>query len=85
MKDPSLTLAQVSSHSVWNDLQKHHPDVAELLTQPIWYFDRKGETSKGQQEWIRTSVFYLETGPNPRVYSKSVTLKLYYTPPKNTS
>jgi hypothetical protein len=62
----------VSSHSVWNDLQKNNPDVAEILTQPIWYFDRKGETSKGQQEWIKTAVFYLETGPNPRVYSKFV-------------
>ncbi|KNG52681.1 taurine catabolism dioxygenase [Stemphylium lycopersici] len=60
----------VSSHQVWNDLQENHPDVAELLTQPIWYFDRKGETSKGQKEWIRTAVFYLETGDNPRVYSK---------------
>ncbi|KAF1920495.1 hypothetical protein BDU57DRAFT_464985 [Ampelomyces quisqualis] len=60
----------VSSHSVWNDLQKNNPDVAEILTQPIWYFDRKGETSKGEQEWIKTSVFYLETGPSPRVYSK---------------
>ncbi|KAH8727238.1 hypothetical protein GQ44DRAFT_612480 [Phaeosphaeriaceae sp. PMI808] len=60
----------VSSHTVWNDLQKNNPDVAKLLTQPIWYFDRKGETSKGQQEWIKTSVFYLETGDNPRVYSK---------------
>jgi len=60
----------VSSHSVWNALQREHPDVAELLTQPIWYFDRKGETSEGQKEWIRTSVFYLETGEEPRVYSK---------------
>ncbi|KAE8857932.1 hypothetical protein PTNB73_09180 [Pyrenophora teres f. teres] len=60
----------VSSHEVWNDLQKYNPDVAELLTQPIWYFDRKGETSKGQKEWIKTAVFYLETGDNPRVYSK---------------
>ena len=51
-------------------LQKEHPDVAKLLTEPIWYFDRKGETSKGQKEWIRTSVFYLETGDSPRVYSK---------------
>jgi hypothetical protein len=51
-------------------LQVNNPDVAELLTQPIWYFDRKGETSKGQQEWIKTAVFYLETGLNPRVYSK---------------
>jgi hypothetical protein len=60
----------VSSHSVWNDLQENHPDVAETLTQPIWYFDRKGETSEGQKEWIKTAVFYLETGDNPRVYSK---------------
>jgi hypothetical protein len=60
----------VSSHSVWNELQSEHPDVAELLTRPIWYFDRKGETSKGQQEWIKTAVFYLEAGESPRVYSK---------------
>ncbi|KAL6707428.1 hypothetical protein ACN47E_004207 [Coniothyrium glycines] len=60
----------VSSHAVWNDLQENNPDVAETLTQPIWYFDRKGETSEGQQEWIKTAVFYLETGDNPRVYSK---------------
>ncbi|KAF2266192.1 taurine catabolism dioxygenase-like protein TauD [Lojkania enalia] len=60
----------VSSHHVWNTLQKDNPDVAEVLTQPIWYFDRKGETSKGQEEWVKTAVFYLETGENPRVYSK---------------
>jgi len=65
-----LLRVQVSSHEVWNDLQKNHTDVAELLTQPIWYFDRKGETSIGQKEWIKTAVFYLETGENPRVYSK---------------
>ncbi|KAL1303089.1 hypothetical protein AAFC00_006532 [Neodothiora populina] len=60
----------VSSHSVWNALQKENPDVAELLTQQIWYFDRKGETSVGQEEWIKTSIFYLEPGENGRVYSK---------------
>jgi hypothetical protein len=60
----------VSSHHVWNTLQKERPDVAETLTKPIWYFDRKGETSVGEEPYIRTSVFYLETGPNPRVYSK---------------
>jgi hypothetical protein len=62
----------VSSHHVWNELQREHPDVAETLTKPIWYFDRKGETSKGEKEWIKTAVFYLETGDNPRVYSKYV-------------
>jgi hypothetical protein len=60
----------VSSHHVWNVLQEEHPDVAELLTRPVWYFDRKGETSVGQEEWIKTAVFYLETGESPRVYSK---------------
>ncbi|KAF1839634.1 taurine catabolism dioxygenase TauD [Decorospora gaudefroyi] len=60
----------VSSHLVWNELQTYHPDVAELLTQPVWYFDRKGETSKGQKEWIRSSVFMLETAEKPRVCCK---------------
>lgn len=60
----------VSSHHVWNTLQRERPDVAETLTKPIWYFDRKGETSIGEEPYIRTSVFYLERGPNGRVYSK---------------
>ncbi|OJJ47993.1 hypothetical protein ASPZODRAFT_64349 [Penicilliopsis zonata CBS 506.65] len=60
----------VSSHHVYNTLQKERPDVLRTLTEPIWYFDRKGETSKGQEEYIRTSVFYLERGENGRVYSK---------------
>ncbi|KXJ86664.1 hypothetical protein Micbo1qcDRAFT_218840 [Microdochium bolleyi] len=65
-----------SIHHVWNILQAERPDVAELLTQPIWYFDRKGEVSQGEDPYIRTSVFYLET-PDPsdpareqRVYCK---------------
>jgi hypothetical protein len=60
----------VSSHAVWNALQKEHPDVARTLTEPNWYFDRKGETSVGEEEWIKTAVFYLEEGENPRVYCK---------------
>lgn len=60
----------VSIHNVWNDLQKNNPDVAELLTKPVWYFDRKGETSVGEEEWIRTSIFYLENGGQGRVYCK---------------
>lgn len=38
-----------SIHHVWNILQQERPDVAELLTKPIWYFDRKGEVSKGEE------------------------------------
>ncbi|GAQ07041.1 hypothetical protein ALT_4362 [Aspergillus lentulus] len=60
----------VSSHTVYNILARERPDVLKTLTQPIWYFDRKGETSKGQEEYIRTSVMYLERGDNPRVYTK---------------
>ncbi|KAH6675515.1 hypothetical protein B0J14DRAFT_365271 [Halenospora varia] len=60
----------VSSHHVWNTLQKERPDVAETLTKPIWYFDRKGEVSVGEEPYIKTSVFYLERGADGRVYSK---------------
>ncbi|KAI0601753.1 hypothetical protein F4775DRAFT_581958 [Biscogniauxia sp. FL1348] len=65
-----------SIHQVWNILQAERPDVAELLTKPIWYFDRKGEQSQGEDPYIRAAVFYLET-PDPenpdreqRVYCK---------------
>lgn len=60
----------VSIHNVWNTLQREHPDVAELLTQPVWYFDRKGETSEGEEEWLRQPVFYIENGGKGRVYCK---------------
>ncbi|KAH7140921.1 hypothetical protein EDB81DRAFT_692463 [Dactylonectria macrodidyma] len=60
----------VSIHNVWNYLQKNHPDVAELLTQPVWYFDRKGEVSEGEEQWLRQPVFYLENGGKGRVYCK---------------
>lgn len=60
----------VSVHNVWNTLQRENPDVAELLTKPIWYFDRKGERSEGQQEWIRQPVVYIENGGRERVYIK---------------
>jgi len=60
----------VSVHNVWNTLQEKHPDVAELLTKPIWYFDRKGEVSDGQDGWIRQPVVYLENGGKGRVYCK---------------
>ncbi|KAK9426271.1 putative TauD/TfdA-like domain-containing protein [Seiridium unicorne] len=65
-----------SIHTVWNILQAERPDVAELLTKPVWYFDRKGEVSEGEEPYIRTAVFYLEPKDpaNPdreqRVYCK---------------
>ncbi|KAL2258887.1 hypothetical protein VTK26DRAFT_7620 [Humicola hyalothermophila] len=72
----------VSFHHVWNVLQAEHPDVAELLTRPVWYFDRKGEVSdddgagegRRQEEWIRQPVVFLEkekaSGEGRRVYCK---------------
>ncbi|KAL4921518.1 hypothetical protein BDW62DRAFT_198085 [Aspergillus aurantiobrunneus] len=66
----------VSTHDVYNTLAAERPDVLKTLIEPIWYFDRKGETSKGQDEYIRTSVIYLERGDNPRVYTKYYSLPL---------
>ncbi|KAA6415817.1 MAG: taurine catabolism dioxygenase [Lasallia pustulata] len=40
----------------------------ETLKKPIWYFDRNGETSIGQEDFTQ-SVFYLEKD-NGRVYAK---------------
>jgi hypothetical protein len=37
-------------------LQAERPDIAEILTQPIWYFDRKGEVSQGQKGWVQKAV-----------------------------
>ena len=61
----------VSSHHVYNVLRRERPDVLNTLVQPIWYFDRKGEVSEGEDPYIRTSVFYLEPrGEASRVYCK---------------
>jgi len=60
----------VSSHLLWNTIVKEHPDVAKTLTEPIWYFDRKGEVSEGEEPYIKTSVVYLEPGSKGRVYLK---------------
>ncbi len=60
----------VSVHAVWNALRRDHPDVAALLARPVWYFDRKGEESDGQEGWTRQPVFYLENGGRRRLYCK---------------
>lgn len=59
-----------STHNVWNVLQAERPDVAETLAKPNWYFDRKGETSIGQEEFLKQAVFYREPGANGRVLAK---------------
>ncbi|KAH9809181.1 hypothetical protein Tdes44962_MAKER06208 [Teratosphaeria destructans] len=62
----------VSSHHVYNTLQREHPDVVETLATPDWYFDRKGEESKGEDPWYKSSIIYLENDPTgcPRVFAK---------------
>ncbi|CAK9786290.1 Clavaminate synthase-like protein [Cutaneotrichosporon oleaginosum] len=51
-----------SAHNLWNTLQAERPDVAELLARPDWYFDRKGEVSAGQKEWVQKAIFYYHDG-----------------------
>jgi hypothetical protein len=41
-----------SVHHVFNTLQRERPDVIKTLTEPNWYFDRKGEVSKGEEECV---------------------------------
>ncbi|KAI2787968.1 hypothetical protein POX_f08350 [Penicillium oxalicum] len=36
------------THHIFNNLQEKHPDVVETLTEPKWYFGRKGKTSDRQ-------------------------------------
>ena len=55
---------------MYNVLRKERPDVLRTLIEPIWYFDRKGEVSKGEEPYIRSSVFYLENDGGGRVFSK---------------
>ncbi|KAK4553396.1 hypothetical protein LTR86_009453 [Recurvomyces mirabilis] len=59
-----------SSHQVYNTLQREQPDVVETLSQPIWYFDRKGEVSEGQGQYTKQPVLYKETGADGRIYTK---------------
>lgn len=60
----------VSSHHLYNTLAEERPDVLETLATPNWYFDRKGETSKGEQEWIKSAPFLLEPRGQGRVILK---------------
>ncbi|SPO30911.1 uncharacterized protein UTRI_05469_B [Ustilago trichophora] len=55
----------VSSHAVWNHLQTHRPDVAQLLASNIWHFDRKGEISSNptsQNGWVTRPIVHLRKG-----------------------
>ncbi|EMC95192.1 hypothetical protein BAUCODRAFT_530457 [Baudoinia panamericana UAMH 10762] len=54
----------LSTHHLFNHLQREHPDVVETLTTPNWYFDRKGEVSEGEDPYYRSAPMLLENDPN---------------------
>ncbi|PWZ00049.1 Clavaminate synthase-like protein [Testicularia cyperi] len=51
-----------SSHAVWNQIQAARPDVAKLLASNIWFFDRKGEVSHGENGWVQQPIVHLPKG-----------------------
>ncbi|PWN50702.1 Clavaminate synthase-like protein [Violaceomyces palustris] len=55
----------VSSHAVWNELQRSRPDVARTLASNEWHFDRKGEVSEGENGWVKRPVYALAKGQPP--------------------
>ncbi|KAF4830874.1 Taurine hydroxylase-like protein SAT17 [Colletotrichum tropicale] len=52
----------VSTHHIYNILRKERPDVLRQLCLPHWFYDRKGETSEGENEWMRTPGYYYYKG-----------------------
>lgn len=52
----------VSTHHIYNILRKERPDVFRQLCLPHWFYDRKGETSEGENEWMRTPGYYYYKG-----------------------
>jgi hypothetical protein len=51
----------VSSMSVYNEMAKRRPDLAERLFQPI-VFDRRGEIRDGEGEWFTMPIFNEHAG-----------------------
>lgn len=52
----------VSTHHVYNILTREREDVLELLCKAHWFYDRKGDTSFGEKEWMRTPCYYFYKG-----------------------
>ena len=46
----------VSSMTVYNEMAKRRPDLAEQLFQPV-AFDRRGEIREGEREWFAMPIF----------------------------
>ncbi|KAF4932447.1 Taurine hydroxylase-like protein SAT17 [Colletotrichum fructicola] len=52
----------VSTHHIYNILRKERPDILRQLCLPHWFYDRKGETNEGENEWMRTPGYYYYNG-----------------------
>jgi len=48
----------LSSHHLYNILQKERPDVLQTFITPDWYWDRKGEVSNGQEPYYKAAIIY---------------------------
>jgi hypothetical protein len=56
------TSSWASSVSVHNALLAARPDLAALLAQPVWYWDRKGEVPDGRKPYFCLPVFNFHNG-----------------------
>jgi len=65
----------VSTHHVFNTLQLEQPEVIQTLTTPNWYFDRKGEESRGEDPWYKSSIIYTEREASDRASERRVWAK----------
>lgn len=59
MKGGASTI--VSSVSIYNEMQKRRPDLAEALLRPF-HMDRRGEVPAGKQPWYTLPVFNWHQG-----------------------
>jgi len=57
-----------SVHHVYNTLQRERPDVVKTLTEPSWYFDRKGEVSEGQDQYVTASPDFVKRADYSRFW-----------------
>ena len=64
----------VSSLALFNAVLERRPDLAALLTQPV-YRDRRGEVPEGAKPWYRMPVFNLHEGNLLTSYVRSTVNK----------
>lgn len=64
----------VSSVTLFNEMLRQRPELALLLTQPV-YRDRRGEISEGKQPWYATPVFNPHQGGVATTYVRSTIRK----------